>query len=348
MDEGNVTGGMFAQTGTFDGKNLTLDEEVYPVTSIVGSSVAENVLAIVVNDEGEWINLAMVIVGEKPDTIKSAIDGSRSSIEAAEEQKRLIEEGQGASFRSEKCPHCDATISLSKFADSPQCFCDYCDTLFTIRDQYGSQSLESNTLPQNLESKYRLCDECGMYSFPKTFSKFYFIFLVYFIHFAHDKTVRCPACMRWEAWKMLFGNIFGLLGLPVAFVQLFRSYRGRIEKGPLKGLDDANRLASRGKVERALNRYDKLMDNLPINAGIKYNIGSGLLTKGDVPHAETIFLLALDDCSNYTPALNGLHFCYRSLGKDSELKELEFQMGYENMSALEDYEQAMMAELEDE
>ena len=345
MDEGNVTGGVFALSGTFNGKELTLDEEVYPVKEIAGVVVAENVLSIVVQDEDDWLTLSIVIVGEKPHTVKRAIDGSRSSFEAAEEQKQLIEEGQGASFRSEKCPHCEATISLSKFADSPQCFCDYCQTLFTIRDQYGSQANESKTLPQNLETKYRICDECGMYSFPKKFSKFYFIFLVYFIHFAHDKTVRCPACMRWEAWKMFFGNIFGLLGLPVAFVQLFRSYRGRIEKGPLKGLDDANRLASRGKVERALHRYDKLMDNLPINAGIKYNIGSGLLTKGDAPHAETMFLLALEDCSNYTPALNGLHFCYRSLGKDRKLKELEFQMGYDH-DEFEEFEKAMLEEFE--
>ena len=126
---------------------------------------------------------------------------------------------------------------------------------------------------------------------------------------------------------MLFGNIFGLLGLPVAVTQLIRSYRGRVEKGPLKGLDDANILANRGKIDRALDRYDVLMDNLPINAGIKYNIGSGLLTKGDAVHAESMFLLSLEDCSNFAPSLSGLLFCYQQLGKDAERKQLEFQMG---------------------
>ena len=327
MDEGNVSGGMFAMAGSFDGKNLTLDEDIYPIKSILGTGIAEKVLSVVVTQEGEWLNLTMIIKGEDPDTIKRAIDGARSSFDSAEEHKQLVEQGQGASFRSQQCPHCSATISLSKFADSPQCYCHYCETLFTIRDQYGSHQLESQTLDRSLEKKYRLCDECGMYSFPRKFTKFYFIFLVYFIHFIHDKTVRCPGCMRKEAWKMLFGNIFGLLGLPVAFMQLFRSYRGRVEKGPLKGLDDANLLANRGKVGKALDRYDALMDNLPINAGIKYNIGSGLLTEGDVAHAETMFLLSLEDCSNYGPSLQGLHFCYESLGKNEELQDLLFRMG---------------------
>ena len=332
MDEGNVSGGMFALEGSFDGKLLKLDEETYPVESLLGVGIYDQVMSLVIVLEDEHLSRTIVFKGEKPETLKRAIDGSRSSIEVAEEQKRLIHEGQGASFRSEVCPHCTATISLSRFADSPQCYCDYCETLFTIRSEFGSRELETGTLSANLEPKYRMCEECGMYSFPQKFTKFYFVFVLYFMHIVSEKTVRCPGCMRWEAWKMLFGNLFGLLGLPVAVTQLIRSYRGRVEKGSLKGLDDANLLANRGKVDRALDRYDTLMDNLPINAGIKYNIGSGLLTKGDVPHAESMFRLSLEDCSNFAPSLSGLLFCYQSLGKDAERKQLEFQMGLDEIA----------------
>ncbi|QEG20481.1 tetratricopeptide repeat protein [Mariniblastus fucicola] len=329
MDAGNVSGGMFALSGSFDGKNLTLDEDIYPVQSILAVSTDENVLSLVIDHEDEYLNFAIAVKGSDAVAIKRAIDNSRSDLQAAEEHKLLVAQGQGESFRKQVCPHCQATISLSRFADTPQCYCDYCQTLFTIRDRSSHRELEAATLDQELEKKYRMCDECGMYSYPRQFTIFYFIFLVYFIHWTSSKTVRCPGCMRWEAWKMLVGNLFGLLGLPVAVVQLFRSYRGRIEKGPLKGLDDANILANRGKIDRALDRYDALMDNLPINAGIKYNIGSGLLTKGDVPHAEAMFLLSLEDCSNFAPSLSGLLFCYQSLGKDVERKQLEFQMGFD-------------------
>ena len=328
MDEGNVSGGMFALSGSFDGKHLTLDEETYPVATIFGVGVYGNVLSLVIFDNEDH-SASVVIVGESPDTIKHAIDSSRTHAEVEQEHERLIAEGQGDSFRSVACPHCNAMISLSKFADTPQCYCNYCETLFTIRDQYGARELETKTLTPDLETKYRMCEECGMYSYPRQFRKFYFIFVVYFMHIANEKTVRCPACMRIEAWKMLFGNIFGLLGLPMAIIQLFRSYRGKIESGPLKGLDDANILANRGKIDRALDRYDILMDNLPINAGIKYNIGSGLLTKGDVPHAEAMLLLSLEDCANFAPSLSALRYCYEAAGKTADLKNLEFKMGIE-------------------
>ncbi len=329
MDDGNVTGGMFSLAGSFDGKILTLDEETWPIASITGTGMQENVVSLVVGNDDESQYLTFVVIGEKPETVKRSIDGARSRFEVAEEQKKLIAEGQGSSFRSETCPHCKATISLSRFADSPQCYCQYCETLFTIRDQYRSHELETKTLGQSLETKYRLCDHCGMYSFPRKFRIFYFVFLVYFMHFASEKTVRCPGCMRWDAWKMFFGNIFGLLGVPVAISALYRSYKGRVEKGPLKGLDDANSLANRGKIDRALDRYDQLMDNLPINAGIKFNIATGLVNQGDIPHAETMFLLSLEDCSNYAPSLQGLYFCYESLGKREQLSDLQYQLGLE-------------------
>ena len=232
MDEGNVSGGMFALTGSFDGKNLTLDEEVFPIRQIVGVGTYDHVMSLVISneDDDETLSRTIVFKGESPDTLKRAIDGSRSSFEVAEEQKRLIHEGQGASFRAEVCPHCTASISLSKFADSPQCYCNYCETLFTIRGQHGARELESKTLAIEAEPNYRMCEQCGMYASPRKFTKFYFVFLLYFMHIVSEKTVRCPGCMRWEAWKMLFGNIFGLLGLPVAITQLIRSYRGRVEK----------------------------------------------------------------------------------------------------------------------
>lgn len=329
MEGGSVAGGMLPLTGSFDGKTLTLAEETWPVKSIVATHLHERALTIAIEHEDDWRSLVIAVSGEQPETVKRAIDGGRSNFEVALEQTRLIELGQGASFRSEPCPHCEASISLSRFADTPQCYCPYCETLFAIREPHRSHDLDSKTLAQDLETKYRLCDECQMYSYPKKFRVFYFVFLFYYMHFSSEKTVRCPACMRWEAWKMFFANIFGLLGLPVAISALIHCYRGRVEKGPLKGLDDANLLANRGKIDRALDRYDLLMDNLPISAGIKFNIASGLMKQGDVPHAETMFLLSLEDCANYEPSLEGLHECYESQGKTEKLKELEFQMGYE-------------------
>ena len=327
MHQGNVAADA-ALAGSFDGRQLTLDDQTWPLKQVGPCFCDQPVLSSSVYEEKDeqWYPVVISVTGQQAETLKRVIDAARSKQALDEEQKQLIEQGQGDSFRSELCPHCDASISLSKFADSPQGYCNYCQTLFTFGDGQRPFGTDPETLDRELEPKYRLCDHCEMYSRPTKFRIFYFVFLVYHMHFSSDTTVRCPGCMRWEAWKMLCGNLFGLLGLPLAFTQLVRSYRSRIEKGPLRGLDDANRLANRGKIDRALDRYDRLMDNLPINAGIKFNIGSGLLKKEDPPHAESMFLLALEDCANYEPALYGLAECYRRLGKTKELAGIEFQL----------------------
>ena len=61
----------------------------------------------------------------------------------------------------------------------------------------------------------------------------------------------------------------------------------------------------------------------------------GLLTKGDVPHAEAMFLLSLEDCSNFAPSLSGLLFCYQNLEKNEQRAQLEFQMGLDELQGSE-------------
>ena len=101
---------------------------------------------------------------------------------------------------------------------------------------------------------------------------------------------------------MVFGNLFGLLGLPLAITQLTRVYRDAVKKGPFQGLDEANRLLRRGKVEKALDRYWKIIDRHPVSAGVLYNVALGLLARGDQDHARQTLEMALENCANYLPA----------------------------------------------
>jgi len=159
-----------------------------------------------------------------------------------------------------------------------------------------------------------------MYSRPRKFAIFYFYFLVFTFGIHHDSTERCSGCMRKSAWKMVLGNLFGVLGLPFALMQLYRSYSTRSLTGQFQGLDTANLLAGRGKVEAALEKYDVIMDNAPENAGVKFNIALGLMIKRDYEHAQRMFEMSLDDCSNYWPAVNGLVDCLQKQGKDREIR----------------------------
>ena len=121
---------------------------------------------------------------------------------------------------------------------------------------------------------------------------------------------------------MLFGNLLFVIGVPVAIVQLCRSYGGAIGIGPFAGLDTANINAQKGKVIPALNGYRAILDQVPHAAGVKYNLGLALMKQNEVERAAETFRLALDDCSNYAPAFHYLAECYQQLGETDQLAEL--------------------------
>ncbi len=322
IDENGHESGILKKRGFFDGENLTLDETEIPADSIAELVVRENRMVLALpTDDGAGFTSALAVYGTNIDALKQAINGARSDVFARLEKEKLQQEGRIEAYRDQKCPHCDATILLTGMQPTPQVYCEFCDTLFTV----GTVGPEQENT--KFEKDYRICDECGMYSHPRKFTIFYFYFLLVIYGWYSNTTVRCPACMRPEAWKMLFGNLFGFIGLPVAFVQLYRSYSGRTGGGPLKGLDDANILANKGKVDLALEKYDTVMDNVPINAGVKFNIATGLLNKNELDHAEAMYQMSLDDCANYWPSIRGLISAYQANGKVDLIPSLLEQHG---------------------
>ena len=121
---------------------------------------------------------------------------------------------------------------------------------------------------------------------------------------------------------MLFGNLLFVIGVPVAVVQLCRSYGGAIGIGPFAGLDTANINAQKGNVIPALDGYRAILDRVPHSAGVKYNLGLALMNQNEIERAAETFRLALDDCSNYAPAYHSLAECYQRLGETDKLAEL--------------------------
>lgn len=323
-NNGNETGFFRSQRGEFDGEILRLKETEIPADSIFDVVLRDKFMSVTYADENDDVQgVAFSIYKTDLRELKQSIDISRSDRIAAREKQRLIDAGMAEGFRTQICPHCQATISLNNLPQTPQVYCDFCQTLFT-----NDGNLDQNSLDRTAEKKHRLCDDCGMYAHPRRFAIFYFYFLFVLYGWSYRKTYRCPGCMRGDAWKMFFVNIFGVLGLPVAITQLIRSYFPRGSGGgKLKGLDNANVLANKGKIEKALDRYESMMEALPLNAGIKYNIGSGLATKGDFAHAEPMYEMSLEDCANYWPSLRGLSACYQIQEKTDQLNQLRLRYG---------------------
>ena len=309
---------MFSKKGSFDGEMLVLEETEIPASIIVESIVRENrmVLSVFTGEEENPVAHLLIQPSSKKVTeqLKERLDIARSSVWAKNHKEDLEKKGLGHTYRDEICDACGATLILSEMEKSPQLYCHFCDSLTTI---------DPNEEPLKNEQAFKICEECGLFSKPQKFTIFYFYFLVFFYGWWSKPTWRCPACMRGEAWKMFFGNFIFLLGVPVAVVQLFRSYSSDAIGGSFKGLDTGNIRARNGNVSGALEQYRAILERVPYSAGVKYNLGLALLLNGDDERAAQTFELALEDCSNYAPAAQQLRALYPRLGETEKLKELE-------------------------
>lgn len=312
-EEGNAVG-FFRKSGSFDGEMLQLDDTQIPADAILDLRIRQDKIYLWLRSASDqWVKSGFVLLGSRLNEIHYALNGIRRQQLIEEERHRLSEQGDIQEFREQACRQCQAPIILSGLPVTPQVYCEVCDSLSTTT---GSESQLA------FESHYRVCEECLMYSHPRKFTTFYIYFLFVIYGFWNKTTICCPACMRGEAWKMLMVNTLGFVGLPFALGQLYRAYSRRSVKGPLEGLDSANILARKGRIDQALDGYDDLLDAQPVNAGLKYNVGIGLLRKAEPEHAQRMFELSLEDCSNYGPSVYGLMNALEAQGKQEELEGL--------------------------
>ncbi len=311
--------GFFSKKGSFDGETLQLDNAAIPVSAIVHLDNRDNrVVLAVAQKEGDPATVLFAVTSGSVATLKAALGKARSAVWADLHQSELKAKGRGSEFHAVDCPHCQATIDLTGHRQSPQVNCEFCHTVGTLH------------APNKEESQYRICDECGMFSKPRKFTIFYFYFLLVVYGWSSRSTWRCPACMRGDAWKMLFGNLIFVLGVPVAIVQLIRAYGGADLSAMYKGLDSANIKARKGNLEGAIGEYRRILETYPNAAGIKYNIGLAFTQQNQLNEAAITLQAALNDCCNYRPAATLLAHCYTQLGREEDLAALKSEWGHEN------------------
>lgn len=309
--------GMFRKKGNFNGETLVLDDAEIPAVIITESIARADRLIISAIGEGDQPAVFGIVVTPRvAEDLKRLIDNARSAQWAEMHRKEA-----GSNHRDAPCRQCGATLILTDMPETPQLYCHFCDTLTTV---------DPVQMPAPGEQHLRVCEECGMFSMPRKFTVFYFYCLLVVYGWRYRTTWRCPACMRGDAWKMLFGNLLFVIGVPVAIFQLIRSYGGGISGGAFAGLDTANIKARSGDLMGAIEIYRKILDKVPHSAGLKYNVGLALLQQGDKERAAESFRMALDDCSNYVPAFQLLAPLYDELGRTGELARLKKMWGIED------------------
>ena len=284
--------GFFSKRGEVNEDGVTLHKEFWPISSILHVVRRENRLVILVQTAAGPQQLAIAITSGKASAIKRMIDQLGSATIAIQHKKQLEAVGKGNLFHAAVCPNCEATVDLSGYAESPEMYCLFCERIGVVD---GEAKLKKNP--------FRLCDNCGYFSTPQRFTSFYFVFLLVVYSFHTKATIRCHACMRGEAWKMLWGNLLFILGVPFALWQLGRAYLGGASKTDYPDLDAANHAARHGKIDKAEALYLGIIDRAPSQvAGIHYNMAKASLNVNEIDGAMRAARLALAECSNYRPA----------------------------------------------
>jgi hypothetical protein len=279
--------------GMHDGSWLVLGEFRIPDSQIVGFGTNESVIVLGFHDTSGQHKLVQFVVYGRTEPVRDALNFGISRRDFATRLAQAAHEGRGRDVRETVCPYCHAKTLTMDRSQSPQVWCSYCDSLITTIPVDGLG---------NIEKDYRICPECKMYSRPRKFSEGYFYFLVVHAGVHHKEHFCCSGCMRPRVWKMLFGNLFGLLGMPLAITQWFRVYMDSA-RGMLRGLDSANRSLRRRRIDRAIARYSRIVEKHPFSAGVLYNLARGLLARNDLEHGRQTLELAVSNCANYAPAI---------------------------------------------
>ncbi len=318
IDSKGVEVGLDRFRGFHDGNRLVLGIVEIPDTAIQDTICqGEHLKLTWLDPESGDQQRATIRVYKNVGQVKAAIDFGLSRRRFDKTLEFAAEKHVGHHCRQSECPHCQAKILTMETGEyAPQVYCEYCDSLFTTIQLEGISTDDLNRFEKN----YRICDTCKMYSRPRQFSVAYFYFLIFHAGVHHKIKQCCPACMRRDAWLMLFGNLPFLLGIPFAITQLIRVYGDSIRKGPFRGLDEANALLRRGQVERALDKYAVIIERHPVNAGVLYNIALGLIAQKREASARETLEMALENCTNYPPVAAQLKALQTELVEPSNLQ----------------------------
>lgn len=304
---GNRKGFLAAKGSVDPGEGLAIRGETIPPEAIMAAKrLPGNV--VVVGLEGQAI--AMDVYGGQADRVCRAVNALASAHHAERHRAELAKKGAEHEFRTATCPRCEATIDLSRFPETPYVYCPFCE------------ALSSPDAPDL--TGYCVCESCGYFGRPRTYTEFYFYFLLVVYGWRYSKHQICPACMRPKAWRMLFINAIFVLGVPVALVQLYRVYfAGQGKSAAFPGLEAANAAARARKRPQAEALYERILERDEPAPGIRYNLGRVAAATGDPETAAAHLEMALAECANYAPAFGLLRAVYKATGRADLVRDLD-------------------------
>lgn len=297
--------GIFARKGSLTDSGLDLNEQSLGYNDILRTHSAGKRLALVLSQTAQTaltlpkgvLDEGAIVIETKTDiaqTIKRQIDRITSRRRAELHRQQLLQNDGEYAFRAVDCAECGSVIDASGLERTAYVYCNYCEHLL---DQHGQ--------PVALDAAYTTCPECSMFDRVKSYTEFYFYFLIFVYGFSYKQRRVCDRCAQDVFGKTFLLNLPFLLGLPWSIAIKLRSTTGRDRA--LQALPKANKLARRGRYPEAVPLYAQMNARYPEHPGLLMNQGIGLLSISDASGANEYFSRTLKACSNYTPVIQLIH-----------------------------------------
>lgn len=309
-DEGQPRG-LFSTKAVITDSSLVLGEDTVPLHQVIGADGhTHNAFVRWRTETGALTHHAFRVTGGGLSNVLRRINQACSRAKAGHRREYLSQQGRDAEYRDWTCPKCGSVVDLSGLEQTPQCWCPYCDALFTLTGE----------APAN-ESSFSCCEQCNLYAQPKPFTVFYFWFILVAFGYQYQVKRMCNVCMRKEVWKMLLVNFVFLVGTIPSLVQVFRAYFGgsKLSAG-FRELDGANAAAHKGDFAAASNLYQRLLEKHPHSAGVFYNLGLAQFNEGNLDNAASALNASLNACINYAPAFSALCNLLETTGDSARLE----------------------------
>ncbi len=309
VDDLGREAGLRSRPGHFDGQTLWLDAAMLPIEQIRKTQRRHDRLIVHLDPTsyaGLMVDsLAFSVCDGAIDALHSSLNELVSARRVAERREMMKSRRELDSCRSEECPHCRSTLDLTGFEETPQIYCDFCDTVYTA-DGSGPDD----------EAEFSLCDRSRLYARSR-------VFIESFVPWRRRRVHACNAAFAPTARRMLLCSLPLLVGVPIALHQLGRVLLGgEARSRGFRGLSRANADALSGRTDRAIAGYRELAQTLGPAAGVRYNEGLAAAKAEYFAEAVLAFEAALEDCANYRPAAELLALSLQRIGDQQGLEDL--------------------------
>ncbi len=252
--------------------------------------------------------------------LKSQLDRLRSIRALEQKKEKLAAEGRPDALAVVECHFCGTPIDMTNFSDAAQVHCEFCKSIFSV----------DRDAAHDLERDHYFCECCGYYSHIQEYSTLKLLCLIWYIQWSLHREKLCPTCARSRArnraiYCLFLSTVAAIVTVPYNLVTYFRALGAhkQVPDPVFAQLDDANRLAKKGRFGEAQAIYLDIAKKSLAHMGVVSNMGCVLYEQGQADGAISAVDKAIGLCPNYFPSYPLLAALHRETGDEAKAEATE-------------------------